>query len=144
MSILPLKVSGNQQHWRRGQAGAGWWSSVCQQRPGCWYYSGYGYTDRCTGGWLSLNQPLQVPRSTHSVLWGRCCFIAEVSLFLLLRESPQESTTQLWWQTVSSGKLQLCVRAAAAGISLTLWSTAPSCTSASSPLLWLTWRTLWQ
>lgn len=44
-----LKDSGDQQHWCRGQAGAGWWSRICQQRPVSWYYSGHGHTDWSTG-----------------------------------------------------------------------------------------------
>lgn len=64
-------------------------------------------------------------------------------LCFLCRESPQESTTLLWWPTASSGKWLVFVPAAAAGIWLTLWSSVLSCTSASLPPLWLTWRTLW-
>lgn len=138
---LILKDSGDQQHWCRGQTGSVWWSGVCQQRPVSRYYSGYGHTDRGTGGWLStasLNWGIYKP--THLMVDQD--FLKKK--ILLSRASPLGSTMQLWWLTMSSGRLHVCVLAAAVETLLTLWSTAPSCTSASSPQPWLTWRTLWQ
>ncbi len=67
-----------------------------------------------------------------------------VSFNVCCRESPRGSITLLWWPTVSSGKLLVWGRAAAAETWHILWSTALSFTSVNSPQLWLTWRTLWR